>query len=95
MSRELVIALAMVGALGLAFRGGQTFERSGWEARVAAAEERYRGAQAEAAEAAAALEVVESERAELARQLEEAADADVDAGRIGLPSRSMQRIGAR
>lgn len=90
------LALALAAALlGGVWRAGVVHERGRWEVRVAELQaERDRHA-ARIMGLAEALEAAQAARAALATELEDAADADDDAGRVALPARSLRRIGAR
>lgn len=89
------LAAALVASHGAAWWQGRAGERDRWEARVASlTAERDRHA-ARIMGLAEALTAAQADRAALAAELEGAADADDDAGRIALPARSMQRIGSR
>lgn len=90
--------LALSAGLALFALGwwqGTGAERDRWQARAAAmAADRDRLA-ARIAALTEALGREEARQAELARQLEELANADQESGRISLPARSLQRLERR
>lgn len=87
--------VSILSALGGAYLLGRSHEQRAHvqemlDMQNAYLEERDR---ADAAEAARLL--IQSERDRLARDLENAASTDPDAGRVSLPARVLQRLGAR
>lgn len=95
MTRALIALGAAAALLGTVWQAGALHERTRWQMLVAELAAERRAISARAQGLADALASESAERAEFARQLEEAADADDDAGRVALPARSLQRIGAR
>lgn len=95
MSRTATICGLALTLFAAGWLQGRSGERAVWEARSAAVTAARDSAMERAETLAAALEAARRARAALATELEDAADADDDAGRIALPARSLQRIGAR
>lgn len=85
----LLVALAAVYYLGRAH------EAEAQAAAQMAMQEAYLAQRDRADEAERQRLIIQGERNRLALELEHAARTDSDAGRVSLPSRSVQRLGAR
>jgi hypothetical protein len=85
----LLVTLAVVYLLGRAHEArAHVAERFAWQ-------EAYLAERDRADDAERLRLIAQAERERLAQELEHAATADTDSGRVSLPARSVQRLGAR